>query len=183
MGPVYTVGHSTRSIDEFIALLRAHGVTRLVDVRRFPASRRHPHFARDALAQHLTEAGIAYVHELDLGGRRRPAADSPNTWWRNAQFRAYADHLGSEEVQAALERVIDGAREATTALMCAEGVHWRCHRQLLADALVARGFEVRHILGPRRAEPHHLAAGARVLGDGQLVYPGDDQLGLFGGDR
>ena len=174
----YTVGHSTRSIEEMIALLRAHGVTRIVDVRRYPGSRRFPHFAREALAEHLGQAGVEYVHEPALGGRRRPSPDSPNTWWRNAQFRAYADHLASDEFQQALERVIAGADDAATALMCAEAVHWRCHRQLIADVLVSRGHEVRHIQSETRAEPHALNESARVEDD-HLVYPGTDQLDLL----
>ncbi len=183
MRPIYTVGHSTRSIDDFVRLLRAHGIERVVDVRRYPGSRRHPWFAKDALSEQLREAGIAYVHEPDLGGRRQPAADSPNGWWRNAQFRAYADHLATRPFEEALERVVAAAAEGATAIMCAEAPPWRCHRQLIADVLVARGHEVRHILTEHRPGAHVLSEGARVLAGGRVVYPGTDQLDLFGAGR
>lgn len=174
----YTIGHSTRSIEDFVALLRAHGVARLVDVRRYPGSRRFPHFGKDALAKHLEEAGIEYVHEPALGGRRKPEERSPNTWWRNAQFRAYADYLATPELEQALRTLTDGAEQKPTAMMCAEAVHWRCHRQLLADVLVSRGHDVRHIATETKAELHQLNEHAREE-NGHLVYPGDDQLELL----
>ena len=173
VGTLFTVGHSTRPIDEFLALLAAHGIERLVDVRRFPGSRRHPQFGQDALAAALGSAGIGYTHEVELGGRRETAAaDSPNRAWRNASFRAYADHTASPEFQAALDRVLTAAAERPTTVMCAEAVPWRCHRQLIADAAVARGWRVLHILSPQRADPHALNPEARVRPDRTVVYPG-----------
>jgi uncharacterized protein (DUF488 family) len=150
-------------------LLRESEVRLLVDVRRYPGSRRHPQFAREALSRALAEAGIAYRHEPDLGGHRRPRADSPNTAWRNEAFRGYADHLASPEFAQALERLLEAPER--TAILCAEAVPWRCHRQLIADALVARGVEVRHILGPGRVQAHALHAEARVE-QGRVTYPG-----------
>ena len=176
MGAIYTVGHSTRPAGELLDLLAAHGVARLVDVRRFPGSRRHPQFARDALAAALAGRGIEYVHEPDLGGRRAPRPDSVNTAWRVEAFRGYADHMASPEFARALERLIAWSEDANpgkrTAILCAEAVPWRCHRRLIADALTARGVEVRHILGPGEAEVHTLSPDAQVLTDGRLVYPG-----------
>lgn len=142
----------------------------LVDVRRYPGSRRHPQFAREALSRALEAEGIGYLHEPDLGGHRRPREDSPNTAWRNDAFRGYADHMAGPEFARALDRL--RAAPPRTAVMCAEAVPWRCHRQLIADALVARGVEVRHILGPGRVEPHALRADARVGEDGRVTYPG-----------
>ncbi len=167
---VYTIGHSTRRIEELLALLAEHRVELLVDVRRFPGSRRCPQFGRDALAASLAAAGLAYRHDEALGGRRRPVPDSPNTWWRSAGFRGYADHLATPEAAAALARLAAEAGDRCVAIMCAEAVPWRCHRQLIADALVSRGIEVRHILAPGRAERHTLNAAARVSGEG-LTYP------------
>ncbi|HEX6309723.1 MAG TPA: DUF488 domain-containing protein [Longimicrobiales bacterium] len=179
----FTVGHSTRSAEEFLDILHAHGIRRLVDVRRFPGSRRHPHFSRESLARLLPAHGIAYDHAPDLGGRRTPAPDSPNDGWRSASFRAYADYMQTPEFDRALGSLLAGADERVTAIMCAEAVHWRCHRQLIADALVARGHEVRNILSAERAEPHHLSPHARVGPGGTVTYPasaGDDaQASLF----
>ncbi len=170
-GPVFTLGHSTRAAAEVIGMLQEAGVERLVDVRRFPGSRRHPQFGRDALAAALAAAAIEYRHEPDLGGRRQPLPDSPNTAWRVAAFRGYADHMESAEFRAALERLIAGAAERPTAILCAEAVPWRCHRRLIADALVARGLEVVDLLEPGRREAHRLHPDARVLPGGRLVYP------------
>ena len=175
VGTLFTVGHSTRPLADFLDLLGAHRIARLIDVRRFPGSRRHPQFGRDALARALAGAGIVYVHEPELGGRREAAAsDSPNRAWRNASFRAYADHTASDSFRGALARLLAGAAERPTAIMCAEAVPWRCHRQLIADAALARGWRVLHILSPKRADPHALHADARVRGDGTIVYPGGD---------
>ena len=189
MRTLYTLGHSTRSMEDFLALLREYAIACLVDVRRFPGSRRHPHFAGGALAAALGAAGIEYAHEADLGGyRKSTGADSPNTAWRSASFRAYADYLDTDQFRSALQRLIGrvgkGAREAgarATAIMCAEAVPWRCHRQLISDALVARGLEVLHILEPGKSRAHELNAAARLLGDGRLVYPAPppEQMGLF----
>jgi uncharacterized protein (DUF488 family) len=167
---IFTVGHSTRSQEELIAILREAGVELLVDVRRFPGSRRHPQFGKEALRAGLTEAGIAYRHEPDLGGRRDPRPDSPNTVWRVAAFRGYADHMASPEFRAALERLIAPAA-GPAAVMCAEAVPWKCHRQLIADALVARGVEVVHLLGLGQRQAHALNPAAVVGPDGVLIYP------------
>lgn len=178
--PLYTVGHSTRELDEFIHLLRGHGIARIVDVRRYPGSRRHPHFGSDPLRSSLDQAGIGYRHAPELGGRRRPAPDSPNRYWRNDSFRAYADYMGTPEFGAALDRLIADVREAPTAIMCAEAVPWRCHRNMISDAVVAAGVEVRHVIDAGSPERHVLNAGARVRPDGRLVYPApeDEQSSL-----
>jgi uncharacterized protein (DUF488 family) len=166
---LYTVGHSTRPLEEFVALLAAQGVAGIADVRRFPASRRHPHFAREALAATLGDAHIAYDWLPELGGRRKPRPDSPHVAWRSAAFRAYADHMDTPEFVAGLNRLCALGATRPTALLCAEAVPWRCHRQLIADALVTRGHEVRHILTPVSPEAHRLSPHARL--DGQhLVY-------------
>jgi uncharacterized protein (DUF488 family) len=164
---IWTIGHSTRSLDELIGLLRENGIQRLADVRRYPGSRRYPHFSRDSLARSLAEAGVEYVHVPSLGGRRRPEADSPNTAWRNAQFRGYADHMATPEFRAAIDSLTGDPRR--TAIMCAEAVPWKCHRNLISDDLVRRGHEVIHILGSHSTQPHALNPKARVEGD-RLVY-------------
>ncbi|TXF11877.1 DUF488 domain-containing protein [Pelomicrobium methylotrophicum] len=176
MALVYTVGHSTRKLEAFLDLLRQHGIQQLVDVRRFPASRRHPHFAREPLAQALSAAGIGYVHEPALGGWRSPRPGSPNTAWRQKSFQGYADHMDTPEFRAALERVIAAACPRPTAVMCAEITPWRCHRQLIADALVVRGHAVGHIVTAQQTETHRLHPGARALEDGRLVYAGPAPL-------
>lgn len=176
MAPVFTLGHSTRAIEELLALLAGHGVRTLVDVRRYPGSRRHPQFSRDALAASLEGAGIRYIHEPDLGGRRAARPDSPHTAWRVEAFRGYADHMETPAFQAALERLIRQAAETPTAILCAEAVPWRCHRRLISDALVARDIPVLHILGPGRADPHELDPNARVLPGHRLLYAGPDDL-------
>lgn len=170
---VFTIGHSTRSIEELLDLLRQNGVGLLVDVRRFPGSRRHPQFNSEALARSLDDAGIRYRHESDMGGRRTGRADSPNQGWRNTSFRAYADHLDTPEFRAALDRLTADAA-ANPAIMCAEAVPWRCHRRLIADALVASGVEVRHIISPTSVTSHELNPMARVDGRGRVTYPGPD---------
>jgi len=177
---IYTIGHSTRELGEFLGLLDAHGVTQVVDVRRYPASRRHPQFARDALATALHEIGVAYHHEPELGGRRAARRDSANTAWRSAGFRGYADYMETPDFAAALARLRDLARARPTAILCAEAVPWRCHRQLIADALVARGEDVSHILSATRVDPHRLSAHAQVLAGGRLRYPAGppDQIAL-----
>jgi uncharacterized protein (DUF488 family) len=181
MPPVFTAGHSTRPIEELLALLAEHGVETLVDVRRYPASRRHPQFSRDALAASLAGAGIVYVHEPDLGGRRTARPDSPHTAWRVEAFRGYADYMETPEFQAALDRLAHRAQQETLAILCAEAVPWRCHRRLISDALVARGTSVLHILGPHRTDLHELNPNARILPNGCLLYagPAGDQPSLF----
>ena len=168
---IYTIGHSTRAFRQFLDLLQAHGVTRVGDVRRYPASRRHPQFAQEALARALAGVGIAYRHEADLGGRRGARRDSRNTAWRSPAFRGYADYMETAPFQEALARLIAEARTQPTAILCAEAVPWRCHRQLIADALVARGEMVGHILDAARVEPHRLSAHAQIVGGTLLRYP------------
>jgi uncharacterized protein (DUF488 family) len=168
---IWTVGHSTRSLERFIGLLRGHAIAALVDVRRLPRSRRHPWFDRSTLPGELSRAGIDYRHEPDLGGLRKPLPDSPNTGWRNAGFRGYADHMQTEQFAERVESLLALAREGRTAVMCAEALPWRCHRFLLSDALVARGVEVRHIFTPDRADSHRLTPFARIEGD-RVCYPG-----------
>lgn len=179
---VWTVGHSTRTLGELIALLRGHGVTMVADVRRFPHSRRQPQFDTAALTRELPAAGVAYVHLPGLGGFRRARRDSPNTAWRNASFRGYADYMQTDEFDRHLTGLIALAGATPTAIMCAEAVPWRCHRSLIADALVARGLVVRHVLGRARAEPHALNPAARVDGR-RVIYPGQGELfGAAGGE-
>jgi uncharacterized protein (DUF488 family) len=168
---VYSIGHSTRPIEDFIALLDAHGVTQVADVRTIPKSRRHPHFAQEALRASLPAAGIAYRHFPGLGGLRKPVPDSPNGGWRHAGFRGYADYMQTAAFETALAELILWSREKATAVMCAEAVWWRCHRQLIADALVARGVEVQHIMSDKAAPTHKLTAFARVDGP-RVTYPG-----------
>lgn len=180
MARIYTIGHSTRSIQELVGLLQKHDISLLLDVRRFPGSRRYPHFAREALAASLPSAGIEYIHEPDLGGYRKPRPDSPNTAWRVAGFRAYADHMDSGEFREALGRLMNRAEEKATAIMCAEAVPWRCHRRLISDALLVRGHEVVHILAPGKTDEHEVNPNARVLAGHRLVYPdsSEDQIEL-----
>jgi uncharacterized protein (DUF488 family) len=168
---LWSVGHSTRTVEVFIGLLTAHRIEAVVDVRRFPRSRRHPQFNADALPSALAAASIAYVHAPDLGGRRAPRPDSPNTAWTDPGFRGYADHMQTPVFVAELDRLLERARSTRLAIMCAEAVPWRCHRSLIADAVVARGGAVEHILGSTRAQPHVLTPWARVE-DARVTYPG-----------
>ena len=168
---IFTIGHSVRPLDEFIALLRTHGVTGLADVRTVPRSRRHPHFSREALEVSLPAAGIEYRHFAALGGLRKPRRDSPNGAWRHESFRGYADHMQTPAFVAAIDDLIAFAESGrVVAVMCAEAKWWQCHRQLVADALVARGVEVRHIMSPREASVHQLTSFARVEGR-EVTYP------------
>ena len=173
MGPLFTVGHSTRSLDELVELLRAAGVTQVVDVRRFPGSRRHPQFGAERLAEGLAAAGIAYGHEPSLGGRRQPLPESVNTAWRNDQFRGYADHMASAEFAAGLAALQRAAAERPTAVLCAEAYWRQCHRQLLADAMAAAGWDVVHLLWGGGREPHRSIPELRVDADGRLSYPAE----------
>jgi uncharacterized protein (DUF488 family) len=168
---VYTVGHSTRRQEEFIQLLCRHEVTTLADVRRFPGSRRHPHFNREQLAAALPSAGVRYVHIMRLGGRRntKPEA-SPNQGWRNAAFRAYADYMLTDEFEQGVRELLSLAWDGPLAIMCAEAVPWRCHRWLLSDALTVRGCVVSHIHSVERADLHELTSFARVEGP-RIEYP------------
>ena len=169
---IFTIGHSTRPIAVFIRLLKAHGVQRVVDVRTIPRSRHNPQFNRDRLAPALHRARIHYKHMAALGGLRHPRPDSGNTGWRNASFRGYADYMQTPEFTDSLVRCIDLARHERLVLMCAEAVPWRCHRSLIADALLARGIAVSEITSGVRARPHILTPWARVKGT-HLTYPGD----------
>lgn len=165
---IYTLGHSTRALAELAGLLREHGVTRLADIRRFPGSRRHPHFSKESLERNLPRAGVEYRHLESLGGRRTPVRKSRNMGWESEQFRGYADHLATDEFRAAIERLLDAHKP--TAVMCAEAVPWNCHRNLLSDDLVRRGIEVIHITAPGRSHAHKLNEMARIEGD-CVIYP------------
>lgn len=167
---LYTVGHSTRSLDEFVGLLRERDVEQVIDIRTVPRSRHNPQFDQQALAVSLHDRGTIYTHMKDLGGLRHSRADSPNQGWRNASFRGFADYMQTKEFEEALEQLIDAAHERRTAIMCAEAVPWRCHRYLISDALVARGYAVEHIMGPGALRPHKLNPLA-VVSDGELSYP------------
>jgi len=167
---IWTVGHSTLDTHAFFRLLRTHGIAMIADVRRFPGSRRNPQFGRAALTESLPEHGIGYEHIEALGGKRAAARDSPNTGLHNEQFRSYADHMATTVFIAGLERLLELGRAASVAAMCAEAVPWRCHRNLLADALVARSVEVAHIIDEDEPKPHALHASASVW-DGTVTYP------------
>jgi uncharacterized protein (DUF488 family) len=171
MVTVWTVGHSTRSGEEFAQILLAHGIQVLVDVRSFPGSRRYPQFNRPALAESLQQLGIEYRHEPRLGGRRTPRKDSHNTAWKNASFRAYADHMESEEFRKGVKDLLELAANARTAVMCAESLWWRCHRSLISDYLKAEGHTVIHILSESKTEEHPFTSAARIV-DGELCYRG-----------
>lgn len=170
---IFTIGHSTRPIDEFISLLSAHGIRQLVDVRTIPRSRHNPQFGQDQLSPTLERAGIHYLHMPALGGLRHAHRDSVNTAWRNASFRGYADYMRTQPFADALEELIALARKHTTAIMCAEAVPWRCHRSLIADALLVRGVEAEEIASPTRTQPHKLTPWARVSGQ-TVTYPGNE---------
>ena len=166
---IWTIGHSTRSGEDFLSLLRRHGLRTLVDVRRYPASRRYPHFNREQLAATLAGESIAYEWIESLGGRRDPAPDSPNSAWRNAAFRGYADHLASEEFAAGFAALCTLAREQPAAVMCSEAVWWRCHRGLISDLLRSRGVQVLHIVDASEPAEHPWTPAAR-LEEGVLTY-------------
>lgn len=169
---LYTVGHGTTSQDELSALLQGAGITGVIDVRRHPGSRRHPHVNRGELQDWLPRVGIEYRWEERLGGRRSGAADSPHTVWRNASFRAYADHTGSQAFRTALREVLDTAEERPTGVMCAESLWWRCHRRLIADAAaLLHDAEVCHLMHDGRLQQHPPMSGARVV-EGELRYDG-----------
>lgn len=167
---LYTIGHSTRAVGEFIDLLGAQRMELLVDVRTAPGSRRNPQFNRDALARSLEEAGIDYRHDKNLGGLRKPRPDSVNGGWKHPAFRAYADHMQGTEFQTALKILLDQAAATATAVMCAEVLPWRCHRWLIADAACARGWRVCHIMGANKLQQHTMTTFARVENE-HLTYP------------
>jgi uncharacterized protein (DUF488 family) len=172
---LWTIGHSTKPIDEFLALLTCHGITRVVDVRTVPRSRHNPQFEIDALTKYLTKAGFTYVHQPELGGLRRPRKGSVNAGWKNTSFRGYADYMQTEAFWTALEALMTDSRTAPSAIMCAEAVPWRCHRSLLADALTVRGWTVRHIMTKTKADTHRLTPFAVVEQD-RITYPSSKPL-------
>jgi len=175
---IFTVGHSTHPIEEFIALLKTCGIEQLVDVRTMPKSRHVPQFNSDALANALGEQGIGYVHLKALGGLRHAKKDSVNTGWRNASFRGYADYMATDEFATGIDRLIELAKAKRTVIMCAEAVPWRCHRSLIGDALVVRGMGAADIMSATSIRPHKLTEFAKV--DGQhITYPSDKNLELF----
>jgi uncharacterized protein (DUF488 family) len=166
---VWTIGHSTHSLEAFVGILRAHRIEALADVRLLPGSRRYPHFNREVLAASLRETGIEYVHVAELGGRRKPKANSQNIAWRNESFRGYADHMESAEFLRGIDALQELALGKRTAIMCAEAVWWQCHRALISDWLKAHGVEVLHILSENKVEPHPYTSAAQVI-DGRLSY-------------
>lgn len=166
---IWTIGHSTRPIEEFLGLLTAAGIQTIADVRSFPGSRKYPQYGKESLAAKLGQHAIRYHWLQALGGRRRASPDSPNTAWRNASFRGYADYMSSAEFQHGLTQLLTMASKARTAIMCAEAVWWRCHRSMIADALCVRGIEVVHILDAKHSKVHPMTAPARIVG-GELTY-------------
>jgi uncharacterized protein (DUF488 family) len=175
---IWTIGHSTRTIEEFLALLAVYRVETIADVRSFPGSRKYPHYGQQALAATLAAHGLGYAWLPALGGRRRASPDSPNTAWRNAAFRGYADYMDSTAFKQGMIRLLDLANGLRTALMCAEAVWWRCHRALIADALCVHGIEVVHILDSRHSTPHPMTQPARIV-DGRLSYAAPEQETLL----
>jgi uncharacterized protein (DUF488 family) len=168
---IYTVGHSTRPIEELLGLLQERQVRELADVRSVPGSRRNPQFAQPALTRSLDAHGIAYRHEPELGGFRRQRADSPNSGWENLAFRGYADHMAGDAFRAALQAVQARGAEHPVCVMCAEAQWWRCHRRLIADALVVRGWRVQHLGLGGEPVAHELTPFASVTADGSITYP------------
>jgi len=168
---IWTIGHSTRSGEDFVQILLAHKIETLVDVRTFPGSRRYPQFNKSALSESLASANIVYKHEPRLGGRRTPRKDSHNTAWRNASFRGYADYMESDEFNAGIKELLEVARHSRTTVMCAESVWWKCHRSMIADHLKAAGHTVLHVIDAKKAEEHPFTSAARIV-DGELSYRG-----------
>jgi len=173
ISPIYTVGHSNRPLDEFVTLLTIHGIKSLVDIRTLPGSRTYPHFDKESLEKALPEHSISYMWMPRLGGLRRSKKgfDSPNTGLTSPAFRAYADYMAEEEFLVGVAELLAVAARATTSVMCAEAVYWRCHRRLLSDYLVAQGIEVLHILGPKSVRVHKLSEGAIVAEGNGVRYP------------
>ncbi|MGB7539676.1 MAG: DUF488 domain-containing protein [Anaerolineales bacterium] len=167
---VFTIGHSTRTAEEFLALLRRYGIQLVADVRSVPRSKRNPQFNRDTLPAALAAAGIRYVHMPELGGFRRPRPDSPNPGWKNDSFRGFADYMQTDEFRDGLEKLLAAARREKTAILCAEAVPWRCHRSLIADALVFEGVPVEDILGLENSRPHRPTPFA-VRDGARVIYP------------
>jgi uncharacterized protein (DUF488 family) len=173
LNEIWTVGHSNHSIDRFLEILAAHKIERILDVRRFPVSRKWPHFDAESLTSTLPPAGVDYVGIPELGGRRKPRADSPHTAWRVDQFRGYADFMDTPEFAALLDRAASQAQERRSALLCAEALPWRCHRSILADAFLARGWEVLEILNDKEARVRKLPSFARLEGN-RVIYDGGE---------
>jgi uncharacterized protein (DUF488 family) len=169
---IFTIGHSTRTFDQFLELLQAHGIERVIDIRTIPRSRRNPQYSLDTLGPALKAAGIKYVHLKGLGGLRRPKPDSKNVGWRNASFRGYADYMATPEFEIALSRAIELSQVKASALMCAEAVPWRCHRSLVADTLTARKLAVKHIMSANIANAHELTPFAQVRAQ-KVTYPSE----------
>ena len=178
---LYTIGHSTRTLEEFLGLLKREGVSHLVDVRAFPASARYPHFNKANLEVELPARGMRYSHLPSLGGRRKVRRDSHNTLWRNAGFRGYADYMETREFEEALDDLLRAAGAEPTAIMCAEAVPWRCHRSLIADAAVGRGTDVQHILDDK-TQAHRLTSFGRIDSTGRVRYDLAPQSDLFGAE-
>ena len=172
---IWTIGHSTRGLEEFLAVLEHFRIEALVDVRRFPGSRRYPHYGKDSLAAALSTRAIEYCWLSELGGRRRGTHGSHNTAWRNPAFRAYADYMGTGEFARGFDRLLNVASEARAVIMCAEALWWRCHRAMIADALCVRGVAVLHILDAQHETLHPMTSAARIVG-GELSYAGDDPV-------
>jgi uncharacterized protein (DUF488 family) len=168
--PVCTIGHSNRTIEEFIGLLKQNGIACVLDIRTVPKSRHNPQFGQGILPVSLSAAGIDYRHLAGLGGLRRPHKDTPNAGWRNTSFRGYADYMQTDEFAQNVDAVAALAETTHCVLMCAEAVPWRCHRSLVADALLLRDIPVEHIIGPQKRRPHTLTPFARVEG-GRITYP------------
>jgi uncharacterized protein (DUF488 family) len=173
---VYTIGHSTRSFAEFLSILGHFGIRLLVDIRSIPRSRHVPQFNKETLAESLERNDIRYLHLQELGGRRRRNKDSVNLGWRNASFQGYADYMQTPAFRAGMEQLLQAAQEGVTAILCAEAVPWRCHRSLVADALLVRGVHVRHILSESSTRPHELTSFAKVKGDA-ITYPAEPSPG------
>jgi uncharacterized protein (DUF488 family) len=168
---IWTIGHSTWSIDDFIARLKSFEIELLADVRSFPGSRRYPHFNQEALGASLERVGIRYEHFRELGGRRRARPDSLNVAWRNESFRGYADYMETAEFRAGIERLLELAAKQRVTIMCSEAVWWRCHRSMISDQLKVMEIEVNHIMGENKSEPHPFTSAARVV-NGDLSYRG-----------
>jgi uncharacterized protein (DUF488 family) len=175
---ILTIGHSTHPFDDFVAMLKAHNVSQLADVRTVPKSRRVPQYNTESLAKELPKRGIDYVHLKSLGGLRHARKDSINTGWRNASFRGYADYMGTQDFQQGIDRLLDLARTKRTVIMCAEAVPWRCHRSLIGDALLTRGVRVEDIMNAKTRREHELTAFAKVRGV-EIIYPAEGSLELF----
>ncbi|PPD57296.1 DUF488 family protein [Dehalogenimonas etheniformans] len=168
---VFTIGHSTRTIDEFVKILNAFNVQTVADVRTIPGSARNPQFNAETLASSLSHDNIEYIHLAGLGGLRKPSKTSINTAWRNASFRGYADYMQTAQFEESLDELIGIARQKITAIMCSEAVPWRCHRSLIGDALVVRGFQVQDIFSAIITKPHEITSWAKVEGQ-KITYPG-----------